>query len=142
MTAPHADQIIAGYLARLEAALALLPSSRRRELVDDVAGHIAEARAGLSEEADADILTIIDRLGDPSEMAAEEMERTQPAAPAASTALGGGRSNLLESILVLVAVAAILLSPIFTAVYLGRRLKRRTTIAAGQPGGTEPRLVG
>jgi uncharacterized membrane protein len=78
MNAPHADQIINGYLARLEAALQPLPAARRLELMDDVRAHIAEARAALPAENDADLLNILDRLGDPVETAAAAMAEYQP----------------------------------------------------------------
>lgn len=83
MSAPHADQIVSGYLGRLEQALAALPPARRAELVDDVRSHIAEARRGLAEETDADLLNILDKLGDPVDIAADARERlgAQPAPP-------------------------------------------------------------
>jgi len=85
VTAPHADQIISGYLARLERALADLPPARRAELLDDVRTHIAEARRGLADETDADPLNILDKLGDPADIAADARDRlgAQPAPPAA-----------------------------------------------------------
>jgi len=84
VSAPHADQIISGYLARLEQALAGLPPARRAELVDDVRSHIAEARRGLADETDADLLNILDKLGDPTDIAADARDRlgAQPAPPA------------------------------------------------------------
>lgn len=84
MTAPHADQIISGYLARLEQALAGLPPARRAELLDDVRTHIAEARRSLAAETDADLLNILDKLGDPADIAADARDRlgAQPAPPA------------------------------------------------------------
>ena len=78
MTAPRADEIISEYLARLESALAPVAPARRTELTDDIRAHITEARAELVNETDADILNILDRLGDPAEMAAAE-ERVEPA---------------------------------------------------------------
>jgi hypothetical protein len=74
MTAPHADQLIDGYLARLTAA-ADLPKSARQELIEDMRSHIAEARAREPEETDATILNILDRLGDPGVVVAEARER-------------------------------------------------------------------
>jgi HAAS domain-containing protein len=229
MTAPHADQIIAGYLARLQAALAPLPEGRRRELIEDVSAHIAEARGALAEETDADLLNILDRLGDPSETAAEEMAGSRAASEAPGTP-SAGRQNLLEILAIVlllvfwpagvvllwisdlwttrdkligtlvppggyygifllgpilllhpytcdswsgsttgpggqtittsgttcppgvvmallgvlgaVVVIAILASPIFTAVYLGRRLKRRRGTDPRQGAEPQPRLVG
>ena len=90
MTAPHADQLIDQYVTRLEAALSSVAPARRSELVADVRKHIAEARSELAGETDADVLNILDRLGDPAEMAAAEMERTEPAAP------GRKESRVLE----------------------------------------------
>jgi HAAS domain-containing protein len=83
VTAAHADQIIDGYLARLEQALADLPPPRRAELLDDVRTHIAEARRGLADETDADLLNVLDKLGDPADIAADARERlgAQPAMP-------------------------------------------------------------
>ena len=71
MTATHAGEIVDGYLKRLERELADLPPGRRKEVVGQIAEHIADARAELSNETDADLLTIIDRLGEPDEIAAE-----------------------------------------------------------------------
>jgi uncharacterized membrane protein len=84
VSAPHAEQIVSGYLARLEEALAGLPPARRAELVDDVRSHIAEARRGLADETDADLLNILDKLGDPADIAADARDRlgAQPAPPA------------------------------------------------------------
>jgi HAAS domain-containing protein len=75
MTAPHADQLIDGYFARLRAASAELPRSAREELLVDMQSHIAEARARESEETDATILNILDRLGEPQTVVAEARDR-------------------------------------------------------------------
>jgi uncharacterized membrane protein len=88
MTAPHADEIIAGYLARLEAALGPVPDVRRQELLDDVRAHITEARIALSDETDADLLNIVDRLGDPADMAAAEIGRAESLPPNRRTSRG------------------------------------------------------
>lgn len=74
MSASHATQIVEGYLARLEAELGSAPADRRRELLADVRGHIMEARVGLEQETDADLLNILDRLGEPAELAREATE--------------------------------------------------------------------
>lgn len=75
MTAPHAEAMIEGYLARLRAAAADLPAASRDELLDDVRSHIAEARAREAQETDASILNILDRLGEPSVVVADLRER-------------------------------------------------------------------
>jgi uncharacterized membrane protein len=73
--ASNADQLVAEYLKRLNAELRGLPRARRRELVDEISEHIAEARADLESENEAAIRTLLDRLGDPEEIAVEARER-------------------------------------------------------------------
>jgi uncharacterized membrane protein len=99
MTAPHASDILNGYLARLEAEAADLPRTERRELIDGVHEHIAEARAEMRTETDAELLNLLDRLGDPAELAAEERERLGLREPAAV------RVGLLE-------IGALILTPL------------------------------
>ncbi len=104
MTAPHADQLIDGYLARLSTAAADLPKSPRAELIDDMRAHIAEARARETEpESDASILNILDRLGEPSVVVSDARERLGLREPQLPSAL---RPGALE-------IAAVILVPFF-----------------------------
>ena len=80
MTAAHASQIIDGYLRRLDAEMSNLPPGRRKELHGQIAEHIVQARSELADETDADLLTILDRLGEPDEIVAAA--RTTFAVPA------------------------------------------------------------
>ncbi len=89
MTAPHADQLIDGYLARLRVAAIDLPSSVREELIEDMRAHIAEARAREPEETDAAVLNILDRLGDPEMLVAEARQRPTPVPSRQSSAWPG-----------------------------------------------------
>jgi hypothetical protein len=73
--ASNADKLVADYLKRLNAELRGLPRARRRELVDEISEHISEARADLESENEAAIRTLLDRLGDPEEIAADASER-------------------------------------------------------------------
>ena len=84
MSAPHSTAIIEGYLARLDLGLGGSDPQRRRELVEDVRAHFAEARAALADETDADLLAICDRLGEPADLAREVGSTTVVAQPAAS----------------------------------------------------------
>ena len=74
-----ADELVDDYLERLDRELEGFPRSRRRELVEEIAGHIAEARADLESENEAAIRTLLDRLGDPAEIATEAGGEPQPA---------------------------------------------------------------
>jgi hypothetical protein len=76
MNATAADQLVARYLARLQAALRDLPTARREELLEQVSEHIATARAELGAQAsEAEIRTLLERLGDPAAIAAEAGQR-------------------------------------------------------------------
>jgi uncharacterized membrane protein len=81
-TAP--DKLVERYLKHLEVELDDVPRDRRGEIVDEIAVHIAEARAGLEHETEADVRNILEGLGDPADIAADARERfdVQPAAPA------------------------------------------------------------
>jgi hypothetical protein len=82
----EADALILRYLQELEAALGDLPANRRRELLDEVGEHIAAARAALDPETEAGVRTLLERLGDPAEIAAEARERMGiPPPPRAAT---------------------------------------------------------
>jgi uncharacterized membrane protein len=81
MTAPHADQLIDGYLARVRAAAADLPTGARDELIDDMRAHIGEARSREPEETDASVLNILDRLGEPETVVAEARRRPDAREP-------------------------------------------------------------
>jgi hypothetical protein len=72
---PTADRLVDAYLKRLERELADLPRGRRRELVGEIADHIAEARAALPHEGEAEIRTLLDQVGDPADIADEARER-------------------------------------------------------------------
>jgi uncharacterized membrane protein len=67
------DRLIEDYLDRLEQELADVPQARRRELVSEISDHIAEGRAEARTEAE--VRTLLDRLGEPAEIADEARER-------------------------------------------------------------------
>jgi hypothetical protein len=65
------DQLVEDYLDQLEQELRDVPRARRRELVGEIAQHIAEGNA----ESEAEVRTLLDRLGEPAEIADEARER-------------------------------------------------------------------
>ena len=81
------DALILRYLQDLESELHDLPANRRQELLDEVGEHIAAARAGLDPETETGVRTMLERLGDPAEIAAEARERfgVQPRPPRPAT---------------------------------------------------------
>ena len=82
----EADALVLRYLQDLEGELRDLPANRRQELLDEVGEHIAAARAALDPETEAGVRTVLERLGDPADIAAEARERfgvqRPPARPA------------------------------------------------------------
>jgi hypothetical protein len=81
-----ADSLVDRYLKDLEAELADLPANRRRELLDEVGEHIVAARATLDTETEAGVRTVLERLGDPADIAAEARERFGVPVPVARQA--------------------------------------------------------
>ena len=60
------DQLVADYLKRLRRAARTMPRARLRELLDEIAAHIAEARAA----GEVPLQRVLDDLGDPKDIAA------------------------------------------------------------------------
>ena len=61
------------YLRRLQRSMADLPAERRDEILAEIEEHIAE---GLAERAtESDVRNVLERLGDPADIAAEARER-------------------------------------------------------------------
>jgi hypothetical protein len=69
------DTLVDRYLKDLETELRGLPGNRRREILDEVGEHITQARAALDAESEAAIRTVLERLGDPADIAAEARDR-------------------------------------------------------------------
>ena len=61
------DELVSDYLRRLETAASALPADRRRELVEEITVHIAEARAANPDQPGG-VRTILDQLGAPEEI--------------------------------------------------------------------------
>lgn len=64
------NPLVAEYLARLDAALSGLPPARRIDVVDDIRTHIEAELSGRDDVSDADVRTLLDRIGPPSAIAA------------------------------------------------------------------------
>ena len=70
MTATKTDELVRDYLHRLEIALRPLPPSRRDQLVSEITEHIEQGRAGAEGESEAAVRELLDRLGEPEDIAA------------------------------------------------------------------------
>jgi hypothetical protein len=73
------DQIVDEYLVRLKVALEDLPPDRRLQLIVSITDHISEARSTLHANSEVAIRDILDRVGQPEDIAAEALnEQTKP----------------------------------------------------------------
>jgi uncharacterized membrane protein len=63
------------YLRELDEELRDLPAARRRELLEEIREHIDSALAESPTSEDVEVRNVLDRLGDPTEIAAEARER-------------------------------------------------------------------
>lgn len=67
------DRVVADYLERLDDCLGTLPGATRRQLLEEIAEHIVEARQALDPEDEVGLLAILDALGDPEAIAEEAL---------------------------------------------------------------------
>jgi len=70
-----ADSLVHDYLGRLKSGLAGVPRAGRREVLDEITAHIADASAELPDDDELGMRNVLERLGEPSEIAAEARER-------------------------------------------------------------------
>jgi hypothetical protein len=121
MEDPVADAILNQYFRRLEQALIGVPADRRTQIVEDLRAHVAECLEAEPDHSDATVLAILDRLGDPDEIArealadnSEEATSGSPDGPERTTASFGPAAVLrsrpwLTSGALLVLAAAVVL---------------------------------
>lgn len=67
--------LVDAYLRQVAEALEDIPSTQRHEILDDLRAHIDEALAASPEPGEAAARTILDRLGQPEDLAREARER-------------------------------------------------------------------
>jgi uncharacterized membrane protein len=96
------DKLVERYLKHLEVELDDLPRDRRREIVDEIAVHIAEARVGLEQESEADVRNILENLGDPADIAEDARERFEVQQPAPASVYKPGWMEVAALVLLLV----------------------------------------
>ena len=77
----NSDDLVNEYLKELEDELAPLPRSTRHEVVEEISAHIAAARTDLVDEDETEIRALLDRVGDPADIAAEARERFEVQPP-------------------------------------------------------------
>jgi hypothetical protein len=73
MEDPVADAILNQYFRRLEQALSALPAEGREQIVEDLRAHIEDALRSEPDRSEAAVLAVLDRVGDPDEIAHEAL---------------------------------------------------------------------
>jgi len=63
------------YLRRLQRSMGDLPAERREEILAEIEEHISEDLAERPAATDADVRNVLERVGDPGDIAAEARER-------------------------------------------------------------------
>ena len=74
MSSNKTDDAVSEYLREIEHRLAGLPLLQRRDLLADLLAHIASERLERSANSEGEILEILERLGNPEEVAAAAYE--------------------------------------------------------------------
>jgi uncharacterized membrane protein len=69
------ERVMDEYLGRLERSLRDVPTARREEIISGIVDHIDEALAEEPDDNEASVRNVLDRVGDPEEIASEARER-------------------------------------------------------------------
>ena len=77
-TQTNIDKLVDRYLAELDHAMARLSPSKRRQIVEEISSHITEGRASLDVDDEASVRALLDRVGDPEDIAAEAGATSMP----------------------------------------------------------------
>jgi uncharacterized membrane protein len=65
------------YLRRLQRSMEDLPAGRRDEILAEIEGHISDLLAEYPAATDADVRNVLERVGDPEDIAAEARDRLE-----------------------------------------------------------------
>jgi uncharacterized membrane protein len=72
---PTTHPAVQDWLRAVDRALGDLPRARREELVAELREHVDAALAEVADPTEADVRTVLDRLGSPADIAAEAADR-------------------------------------------------------------------
>jgi uncharacterized membrane protein len=82
MMSTTTERVLGDYLERLERSMPDIPRKRREEIVSEIVDHIDSALNDLAvEPTEADVLNVLERVGDPEEIAADARERLDIRSP-------------------------------------------------------------
>ena len=112
------DEIVEQYLSRLKEALANVRPERRQQLIESITDHIREARSALSADSEVALRDILDRVGQPEDIAAEALG-DQTASPAL-------QSTWIRRRVAIAVVAAVVVVGLTLGVFLVVRIDNAT----------------
>ena len=107
MSTTGTDHIVEEYLEQLNSALALVPATRRAEIVNEIAQHVADGRSALDEETEVAVRNLLDRVGSPEDIAAEALPATPQQPGAARRSFRGVAAVAIALAAVGIAVGAL-----------------------------------
>ena len=110
------EALVRDYVGRLEAAAWPLPPDRKGELVGEVREHIEAALIEAGARDEVTVRNVLERLGRPEEIVAEEAGPAMPgAAPAALPPAAQSTLGAVEIVAILMLTIGSLILPIFGA---------------------------
>jgi hypothetical protein len=134
---PVADPVVEDYLRRLDLAAGVLPDDRRRELVGEIAEHIAASRAGGQVTNEAQLRTLLDRIGAPADIVAAARDEENPTGVVmAAGPVRGRRPSIVTEIIAVLLLTVGSILPIVgwiagvVMVWLSRRWRTSEKILA------------
>ncbi len=124
-------QLIHDYLDRVSERLIDLPDSERQEILEDLRSHIEESVGDLQAASETEVRNVLDRLGDPEDVAQEARGRMPDARPGPTSGPVYDRSGTPGAL----EVAAIILTALFWPIgvllaWISERWKTRDKVIA------------
>lgn len=90
------------YLRRLQRLMSDIPNERRDEILSEIEEHLNERLSELPDVGDAEVRNVLERLGDPEDIAAEARERFGVKTPAPQKMSRGTKRIIVIAVAVLV----------------------------------------
>lgn len=95
---------VGGYLRRLQREMSDIPNERRDEILAEIEEHINERLMELPNVGDADVRNVLERLGDPADIAADARERFGVSTSAPKRMSKGARRVIVAVVAVLIGI--------------------------------------
>ena len=121
MTDTEHEALVQAYLDRLRTELSPLDASKREQLISEISEHVEEARSTLHVETKASLLELLERIGQPEDIAAEALG-DQPRQEGRHSALR--RNALIVGAVIVLALVSVSLALLLTLGHSPRQPRR------------------